>query len=256
MQSQALHIDLALLKKYAVPGPRYTSYPTAPMFSETFGWAPYVQALEDSNRDARPLSLYVHLPYCKSRCWYCGCNMAVTHSQDRIRSYLGYVQREVRLLASYLRHDRQVVQVHWGGGSPSYLSPTDKTALMTFLQDHFAFAPDAEIGTELKPRDLRPGEANMLRRLGFNRISLGVQDLNPEVQHAVNRVHSEALVVDVVQQLREAGFDSLRLRRRSGTAVGALGRAQGLRPGTDVRKSAQRGPAGRSGPPPAPPDHG
>jgi oxygen-independent coproporphyrinogen-3 oxidase len=209
MSTQTLNIDLGLLRKYAVPGPRYTSYPTAPLFTEAFGWREYVQALEEADVKQRPLSLYFHLPYCRSLCWYCGCNMVITHNRGKIRAYLDYVRREIRLIGERITRDREVRQLHWGGGSPSYLSAEEKTALMTFIRRQFNFASDAEIGTELDPRDIQPGEPEVLKAAGFNRISFGVQDFDPQVQKAVNRIHSEEVILEVFGQLRQAGFDSI-----------------------------------------------
>jgi oxygen-independent coproporphyrinogen-3 oxidase len=204
-----LHVDTALLKKYDVPGPRYTSYPPAPVFSDAFGWQEYVHAVQASNEEKRPLSLYVHLPFCRSLCWYCGCNRIITHNRARITAYLEYVQREIGLLGTYLSGDRVVVQLHWGGGSPSYLSREDKLALMRGLRQHFEIAAEAEMGIELDPRDVRPGDAEALRTAGFNRVSFGVQDFDPEVQQAVHRVHAEELILGVFAQLRQAGFTSI-----------------------------------------------
>jgi oxygen-independent coproporphyrinogen-3 oxidase len=209
MSSQTLNIDLDLLRKYAVPGPRYTSYPTAPVFSEAFGWREYLQAVEESNATQRPLSLYFHLPYCRSLCWYCGCNMTITHSPDKIRTYLDYVCQEMRLIREKITGDRPVQQLHWGGGSPSYLSRQEKLDFMRFIREQFAFAADAEIGTELDPRDVQAGDAEALKAAGFNRISFGVQDFNPEVQQAVHRIHAEEVILGVFAELRQAGFDSI-----------------------------------------------
>jgi oxygen-independent coproporphyrinogen-3 oxidase len=204
-----LHVDTALLKKYAVPGPRYTSYPPAPVFSDAFGWQEYLHAVEASNDLRQPLSLYVHLPFCRSLCWYCGCNRLITHNRSRITAYLEYVQREIGLLSTHLSGDRVVVQLHWGGGSPSYLSQAEKLALMHGLRQHFEIAAEAEMGIELDPRDIRPGDAAALRAAGFNRVSFGVQDFHPDVQQAVHRVHSEERLLEVFAQLRQAGFASI-----------------------------------------------
>jgi oxygen-independent coproporphyrinogen-3 oxidase len=209
MQSQVLNIDIDLLKKYAVSGPRYTSYPTAPLFNESFAAADYIEAIEASNVQQRPLSLYFHLPYCRSLCWYCGCNMTITHSQEKIRTYLDVVLEEIDLIRQHLKGDRSVQQLHWGGGSPSYLSSDDKQGFMRAIRERFDFAPNAEIGAELDPRDMNPEDAAVLRAAGFNRISLGVQDVNPAVQQAINRIQPVSLVVEVIEQLRQAGFESI-----------------------------------------------
>ncbi len=209
MQSQTLNIDIDLLKKYAVSGPRYTSYPTAPLFSDTFGVPDYIRAIAESNAQQRPLSLYFHLPYCRSLCWYCGCNMTVTHSQEKIRTYLGAVRQEIDSIRQHVRGNRSVLQLHWGGGSPSYLSRDEKRGFMSAIREQFDFAADAEIGTELDPRDMHPEDAEVLRAAGFNRISLGVQDINPEVQQAVNRIQPVSMIIEVFEQLRQAGFESI-----------------------------------------------
>ena len=209
MNTPTLAIDIDLLKKYAVPGPRYTSYPPAPVFNAAFGWREYVHAIDTSNTTQRPLSLYIHLPYCRSLCWYCGCNRVITRNRAKIRTYLDYLHREICLIGEKIASDRKVVQLHWGGGSPSYLSREEKSDLMRVLRDQFDLAEDAEIGIELDPRDVRPGDAEALKAAGFNRISFGVQDFNPEVQKAVNRIHTEAWLLEVFEQLRGAGFTSI-----------------------------------------------
>jgi oxygen-independent coproporphyrinogen-3 oxidase len=209
MSTVPLLIDIALLHKYAVAGPRYTSYPPAPMFHEAFGWRDYLQALEASNVAQRSLSLYVHLPFCRSLCWYCGCNRTITHKPAKIRNYVQTVADEIRLLRGALAGDRPVVQLHWGGGSPSYLPQEDKALLMQVLRQHFRFSTEAEMGIELDPRDVQPGDAEALRTLGFNRVSIGIQDCDPAVQRAINRLHSVEHIREVVGQLRMAGFHSI-----------------------------------------------
>jgi oxygen-independent coproporphyrinogen-3 oxidase len=209
MNVPTLAIDIDLLKKYAVPGPRYTSYPTAPMFHAAFDWQEYLQVVESSNVTQRPLSLYLHLPYCRSLCWYCGCNRVITHNREKISTYLDYMHREIGLIRSKITGDRHVLQLHWGGGSPSYLNREEKRQLMQVLGEQFDIAEEAEIGTELDPRDVRPGDAEALKVAGFNRISFGVQDFNPEVQQAVNRIHTETRIFKVFAELRAAGFDSI-----------------------------------------------
>jgi oxygen-independent coproporphyrinogen-3 oxidase len=202
-------IDIELLHKYAVAGPRYTSYPPAPMFHETFGWRDYLQALAATNARQRPLSLYVHLPFCRSLCWYCGCTRIITHKPAKIRDYVLTLTDEIRLLRDTLAGDRPVLQLHWGGGSPSYLAQADKTVLMQVLQQHFHFSTEAELGIELDPRDVQPGDAEALRQLGFNRVSVGIQDCDPAVQRAINRLHSVEQIRELIGQLRAAGFSSI-----------------------------------------------
>jgi oxygen-independent coproporphyrinogen-3 oxidase len=198
-----------LLHKYCKAGPRYTSYPTAPYFHEGFGPAQWEEELRASQGMGRDLSLYVHIPFCDTLCYYCGCNMIATRDYAKAESYLDVLFREIDQVAALTAPDRKVRQLHWGGGTPTYLRPGDLRRLHAHLADRFEIAPDAELGCEMDPRELTREHVQVLRESGFNRVSLGVQDLDDRVQHAVNRVQPEALIHEVYGWLREAGFHSI-----------------------------------------------
>ena len=205
--------DRELIRKYDRPGPRYTSYPPAPHFSDDFGPADYRRLLAASAQAGRPLSLYVHLPFCRHRCLYCGCNVQIARDRGRGHAYLEVLAREVAAVAAALGDAgdgaREVVQVHWGGGTPTFLAPDDLRALMALLRRHFRFAADAEIGVEVDPRECSPAHLDALAEGGVNRLSLGVQDLDDEVQRAVRRVQPAGLVQEVLAGARARGMGSV-----------------------------------------------
>ncbi len=202
-------MELALLEKYSRAGPRYTSYPTAPYFTEKFGEQQWLDELRQGRETARDLSLYVHIPFCDTLCYYCGCNMVATRNYDKARDYLVFLFQEIDRVAALTSANRVVRQLHWGGGTPTYLHPEDIRRLFTHLTSHFSMAENAEISCEVDPRELTQAHVRALRDCGFNRISLGVQDLNDRVQRAVNRVQPESLIIEVFGWLRDAGFDSI-----------------------------------------------
>ncbi len=204
-------LPIALLEKYSQPGPRYTSYPTAPYFTEGFGEREWRDELAQSQLAGRDLSLYVHIPFCDTLCYYCGCNMVATKDYNKASHYLGYLLREIDLLADCAGQGRTVRQLHWGGGTPTYLHPDDIARLARHLGSRFAFATDIEAGCEVDPRELTQAHVVALRAAGFNRLSLGVQDLDAAVQHAVNRVQSEALIRQVLGWMRAEGFSSINM---------------------------------------------
>lgn len=198
---------LELAQKYDRPGPRYTSYPTAPHFREDFGPLDYEQALQDASGEE--LSIYVHLPFCRKLCHYCGCHMMVTHRPEKIERYVEHLQREIDLLSDRLSGARRVVQIHWGGGTPTYLDPELIERLSAHLHRRFDVAPDAEISIEADPRGLTEAHLEAARAGGFNRISFGVQDFDPEVQEAIGRVQPLALVEEATERARRLGFESI-----------------------------------------------
>ena len=208
-----LSIDVDLIKKYDKPGPRYTSYPTAPQFSDAFTQADFLNEIIKTNQGASlpDLSLYFHLPFCDTLCYFCGCNMIVTHNRDRIRRYLKYLKKEVDHIRSLIAEDRKTIQLHWGGGTPTHLSPDEISDLIAYIRKRFEIAPDAEVSCEIDPRELTRDHLAALRSGGFNRISMGVQDVNAKVQKAVNRIQPEALTRRVVDWVRELGFESLNI---------------------------------------------
>lgn len=201
-----------LLRQYDVPGPRYTSYPTADRFVEAFGPADYLQALaqrRDGPATAMPLSLYVHIPFCESLCYYCACNKIITKQKGRAASYLRYLGREVELHSEVLGTGQPVGQLHLGGGTPTFLSDDELRELMAMLRRNFAVVPGAECSIEIDPRTVDAGRLQVLADLGFNRISFGVQDFDPEVQKAVHRVQPYEQVAALMAAARKIGFDSI-----------------------------------------------
>ena len=208
-----LVIDPVLIRKYDVSGPRYTSYPTADRFVEAFGeealraWI----AKRGIGGISQPLSAYVHLPFCSTVCWYCGCNKVATRDRARAAGYVGYLARELALVRPLLGAERRICQLHWGGGTPTFLSREDMQRLMQELRATFEFEDGCECSIEVDPRGLEPGRATFLGELGFNRVSVGVQDFDPAVQKAINRVQSEAETRRVVEEARATGFRSINL---------------------------------------------
>ncbi len=208
-----INIDIDLIKKYDKPGPRYTSYPTAPHFTEAFTSEKYLDEIIRTNNlvDQPELSLYCHLPFCDTLCYFCGCNMIITRNRDRIKEYIKYLKNEIDLLRTYITTGRKVSQLHWGGGTPTHLNPDEITDLISFINQSFEIKTDAEQGCEIDPRGLTKEHLTALRNGGFNRISMGVQDFNYDVQKAVNRIQPEEMTRQVVSWVRELGFQSINL---------------------------------------------
>jgi oxygen-independent coproporphyrinogen-3 oxidase len=202
-----------LLTRFDVPGPRYTSYPTADRFVEAFGEADYLQALDQRKSGAMgkatPLSLYVHIPFCESLCYYCACNKIITKHKDRAATYLRYLTREVQLHTAHLGMGQSVSQLHLGGGTPTFLSDDELRELMHMLRRHFEFVPGGEYSVEVDPRTVDEQRLAVLAELGFNRLSFGVQDFDPAVQKAVHRVQPAQQVFDLVAAARRLGFESV-----------------------------------------------
>jgi oxygen-independent coproporphyrinogen III oxidase len=202
-----------LLTRFDVPGPRYTSYPTADRFVEAFGEADYLQALDQRKSGAmgkaKPLSLYVHIPFCESLCYYCACNKIITKHKDRAATYLRYLTREVALHTAHLGQGQSVSQLHLGGGTPTFLSDEELRELMHMLRRHFEFVPGGEYSVEVDPRTVDEKRLAVLAELGFNRLSFGVQDFDPAVQKAVHRVQPAQQVFDLVAAARRLGFESV-----------------------------------------------
>ncbi len=209
----SLVINPELLQRYDVAGPRYTSYPTADRFVEAFGEADYLRALEQ-RRDGLaakvyPLSLYVHIPFCESLCYYCACNKIITKHHARGAEYLRYLEREVDLTMAHLGQGQVVSQLHLGGGSPTFLSDDELAQLMSMLRRNFQFAPGGEYSVEIDPRTVTRERLAALATQGFNRLSFGVQDFEPAVQKAVHRIQPAEQVFDLVAAARELGFESI-----------------------------------------------
>jgi oxygen-independent coproporphyrinogen III oxidase len=201
--------DLALARRLNRPGPRYTSYPTAPHFSGAFGPEDHAAAIERSNAAGRPLSLYAHIPFCAKLCTYCGCHMMVTHRAEKVTRYVEMMEREVDLVAAMIAPGRPVVQVHWGGGTPNSLAPAEIERLMGALRARFAIAPDAEVSIEGDPRTLTDAHLAAASRAGFTRISLGVQSFSPVVQEAIGRLQPLGTVAAVASRARYEGFGGI-----------------------------------------------
>lgn len=202
-------ITVDLLRKYDRPGPRYTSYPTAVEFKESFGPEDYAARLDAADAVEGPLSLYAHLPFCEHRCTFCGCHVVITRDPEVVAKYLGYLHREIDLLAARLPHRRHVSQYHWGGGTPTHLTPAEMEALHRKMTEHFVVEPDAEVAIEVDPRVTTVEQLDLLRSLGFNRLSMGVQDFDPEVQAAVDRNQTEAQTREMYELGRAKGFASI-----------------------------------------------
>lgn len=205
--------DPELLRRYDRPGPRYTSYPTAPRFGPDFGEDALRAVARRSNEAPIPrqLSLYVHVPYCRSPCFYCGCNRVISRDAEKGQRYLDRLQREVALVAPLFDRDREVVQLHLGGGTPNFLSPRQLGGLVDTLRRHFCFSHvlDRELSIELDPRFVSAGDVEALAAIGFNRASLGVQDFDPTVQRAVNRVQGIDETLAVLDACRRYGMQSV-----------------------------------------------
>lgn len=204
----------ALLERYNLSGPRYTSYPTAPVWAEDFAESDYRHALYHQSPTHQqgqvlPLSLYMHLPFCEERCLFCSCNVIITKQKHHANAYLDYLVKEIDLYASQVDTTRPVVQLHWGGGTPTYMSPDQLARLFDHIQRRFMLASDAEIALEVDPRVTTPEHITRLRQLGFNRVSMGVQDFAQPVQESIRRLQSFDQTRALVELSREQGFDSV-----------------------------------------------
>lgn len=210
---QNIEISETLIRRFDNLGPRYTSYPTADRFSAEFddqSYQTYLAARATAERNP-PLSVYVHLPFCESLCYFCACNKIITRDHGRTAGYLSYLAKEMDLVAEHLGRDRRTIQLHLGGGTPTFLSGAELAELMESLRRHFDFAPDAELGVEIDPRTVNEKTLSTLAGLGFNRTSFGVQDFDPEVQKSVNRIQPLSMVENALKASRNAGFQSVNM---------------------------------------------
>ncbi len=208
---KTLNVDLELVKKYNVAGPRYTSYPPATKFSDAVTWNELAARIEANNQTARDLSVYFHIPFCETLCWFCGCTTVITTNHDKGKDYIDYLGREVAKMAAKLNPDRKVVQLHFGGGSPTFLRPDEIRRLGDIIHKHFKFSPDIEASVEVDPRRLTREHLAALREIGFNRASMGVQDFNPKVQEAIHRIQPRAMTQQAIDWMRELGYGSINL---------------------------------------------
>lgn len=210
---EAFHVPRGLLSKYAKPGPRYTSYPTAPVWSDDFGPEQAADLYRSNNPtgSTRSLALYFHIPFCRSLCWYCGCNVKITRNTRVTTPYLKAIDAELERVSPMLAAGRQVSQMHWGGGTPTYLAPDEIEKLVGMVTRRLSFAPDAELSIEVDPRVTRPEHLEALRRCGFKRISMGVQDFDPQVQQAVHRLQTLEATAELIATSRKLGFESINI---------------------------------------------
>ena len=209
LDRERFRISPDFLALYNRPGPRYTSYPTAPVWRDDFGPADLERAYEQAEAAGTPISMYMHLPFCESLCLFCACNVVITKDHSVAPPYLATLKREIQYVGERVSRSRSIVQFHWGGGTPTYLTPAQMEDLFGFTAERFSFAPDAEIGIEIDPRVTSTQHLETLRRLGFNRLSMGIQDFDPEVQQAVKRVQPLAMTSELIARSRALGFESL-----------------------------------------------
>ena len=197
------------LEKYNRPGPRYTSYPTAPVWKDDFGPDHLEEFYARAEERATPLSLYMHIPFCESLCLFCACNVSIQKDKKVALPYLEALKREIDHVGRHVSREREVIQFHWGGGTPTYLTPAQMEDLFGHARERFSFSADSEIGIEVDPRVTHRAHLETLRRLGFNRLSMGIQDFQPKVQETIHRVQPYELTRDLIMAARELGFESL-----------------------------------------------
>ncbi len=215
-----IDFDIDLIKKYDTPGPRYTSYPTAPHFTDKFTQSQYLDEIVRNNTgdNLSDISLYFHIPFCDTLCYFCGCNTIISKNRARIANYVDYIKREIDIMLPNINRKRTITQIHWGGGTPTHLNPDEIIELQSYINNSFNINSNSvniknsvEHSCEIDPRGLTKAHLEALRETGFNRISMGVQDFDPEVQKSVNRIQSEELTRRVVGWVRELKFESLNL---------------------------------------------
>lgn len=206
---EELAVGEEFVARYNRPGPRYTSYPTAPVWTDAYGPADFEHAMQRANENRSPVSLYMHLPFCESLCLFCACNVIIQKDKSVTPPYLAVLKREIDAVANRIARERSVVQFHWGGGTPTYLTPPQVEELFSYTRERFSFAPDAEIGIEVDPRVTSVQHLEVLRRMGFNRLSMGIQDFEEQVQKAIHRVQPYEMTRDLIQAARALGFESI-----------------------------------------------
>jgi oxygen-independent coproporphyrinogen-3 oxidase len=204
-------IDFTKFTKYSQPGPRYTSYPTAPEFNTNFTQEDLINKFKNQSDD-RPLSLYIHIPFCRSACYFCGCNVIFTSKEDKKTRYIEYLKKELKILAKHLNTNRTVTQMHFGGGTPTFLEPSQLKEVLDSIRVTFPnFSPDAEVSCEVDPRFFEQGHMDVLKEAGCNRLSFGVQDLDPQVQKTIHRIQPFETTQNVVNIARNAGIKSINI---------------------------------------------
>jgi oxygen-independent coproporphyrinogen-3 oxidase len=208
---KTLNVDLELVRKYNVAGPRYTSYPPATKFTDTVTREQLAEKISENNRTPRDLSVYFHIPFCETLCWFCGCTTVITLNHDKGMAYVEALGREVAKMAPRLHPGRKTVQLHFGGGSPTFLRPDEIRRLGEIIHQRFDFSANIEAGVEVDPRRLTREHLVALREIGFNRASMGVQDFNPTVQQAIHRIQPREMTQQAMDWMRELGFGSINL---------------------------------------------
>jgi len=206
---EEVRVSEEFLARYNRPGPRYTSYPTAPVWNDSFGIDDLEKVHAEADHAQTPVSLYMHLPFCESLCLFCACNVIIQKDKSVAPPYIEVLKKEIDRVSLAVSRSRPVVQFHWGGGTPTYLSPDQIEDLFSFTRERFSFSPEAEVGIEVDPRVTNRAHLEVLRKLGFNRLSMGVQDFHPEVQKTIHRIQPYELTCDLVARARELGFDSI-----------------------------------------------
>src|SRR5712672_4877671 len=204
-----LRVGEEFLARYNRPGPRYTSYPTAPVWNDSFGPDDLERVHEEAERARSPVSLYMHIPFCESLCVFCACYVIIQKDKRVAPPYLGVLKEEMERVSRSVSKQREVVQFHWGGGTPTYLAPEQMEDLFGAVRARFSFASDAEIGIEVDPRVTSTQHLETLARLGFNRLSMGIQDFHPEVQEAIHRIQPFEMTRDLIEAARQLGFNSI-----------------------------------------------
>ena len=206
-----MKIDFDKFSKYSKSGPRYTSYPTAPEFNENFDENAYIQELKNQDKN-RPISLYFHLPFCRSACYFCGCNVVYTSKENKKERYIDYLSKELNLLCEHIDTSREVIQLHFGGGTPTFFSASQLKTILNLIKSHFKnFAKDAEISCEIDPRYLNQEQLDVLVENGCNRVSFGVQDFDPKVQEAVHRIQPYEITENTVKMARLSNIKSINM---------------------------------------------
>ncbi len=209
LHREQFNVSEEFLNKYNRPGPRYTSYPTAPVWRDDFGPDDLEQTFAEADAAGAPVSLYMHIPFCESLCLFCACNVVIQENKEIAPPYLGVLKREIEHVGRFVSRRRPVIQFHWGGGTPTYLTPAQMEDLFGHTRQHFSFSADAEVGIEVDPRVTSREHVETARRLGFNRLSMGIQDFHPEVQKAVHRIQPYEVTRDLIQNARQLGFESI-----------------------------------------------
>ena len=209
LDRDSFRISQEFLARYNRPGPRYTSYPTAPVWQDNIGPDDLDEFLAQADAAQSPVSLYMHLPFCESLCLFCACNVVITKDHSVAPPYLATLKKEIDYVSQRVSRRRGVAQFHWGGGTPTYLTPAQMEDLFGYAAERFSIGPDAEVGVEIDPRVTTQQHLESLQRLGFNRLSLGIQDFDPEVQETIHRIQPFEMTRDLIAAARDLGFPSI-----------------------------------------------